>query len=64
MPTLSEYVKAAMSQALYKKLDNESIYGEIAECPGVWANENSMEECQNTLRSSGRMDYYKTTRCR
>lgn len=50
MPVLSEYVKAAMSQAKYKKLDNDTIYGEIAECPGVWANENTIEKCQDTLQ--------------
>ncbi|HHV07311.1 MAG TPA: type II toxin-antitoxin system HicB family antitoxin [Firmicutes bacterium] len=50
MPILSGFVEAAMGEAKYRILTDGSIYGEIPSCPGVWANENSLEECREVLQ--------------
>ena len=47
---LLEYVQAAMERARYKLLDDRTYFGEIPDCPGVWANETSLERCRETLR--------------
>lgn len=47
---LGEYLKAAMSKAEFKTIENpEPIFGEIRACPGVWATGNSEAECRATL---------------
>ena len=47
---LTEYLKAAMGHAHYEILsDDGTYYGEIAECPGVYANAATLEECRNEL---------------
>lgn len=50
MPVLTNYVASAMENASYKILDDNSYYGEIKECPGVWANESTLEECRRVLQ--------------
>lgn len=50
MPILSGFVQAAMDEAKYRILADGSIYGEISSCPGVWANENNLEECREVLQ--------------
>jgi predicted RNase H-like HicB family nuclease len=47
---LIEYVQAAMERARYKLLEDDTYFGEIPECPGVWANEPTLERCRETLR--------------
>jgi predicted RNase H-like HicB family nuclease len=50
---LTEYIEAAMRHAKYEILpDDKSYYGEIPECPGVWANADTLEECREELRST------------
>jgi len=45
-----EYITAAMRLAKYKMLeDDQSFFGEIPECPGVWANATTLEECREEL---------------
>jgi predicted RNase H-like HicB family nuclease len=49
---LTKYIQAAMRRAKYEILeDYGSYYGEIQECPGVWANANTLEECRDELES-------------
>ena len=41
---LTEYIQAAMRRAKYKLLDEqEGFFGEISECPGVWADAPNLE---------------------
>ena len=47
---LVEFVEAAMDRAAYDKLDTGEYYGEIPECPGVWASETSLEKCRRELQ--------------
>jgi len=47
---LTEYLKAAMSHAQYEILaEDESYYGEIPQCPGVYANAATLEACRDEL---------------
>jgi predicted RNase H-like HicB family nuclease len=49
---LSEYIKAAMHRAKYEILEEDGTYvGTIPECLGVWANEETLEDCRNELQS-------------
>jgi len=32
--------------------DSEPFYGEIPECPGVWANGKTLEECRENSRQA------------
>jgi predicted RNase H-like HicB family nuclease len=48
---LTEYIQAAMNRVKYEILsDDGSYYGEIPECPGVYANTATLEECREELR--------------
>ena len=47
---LTKYIEAAMRHAHYEILaDNGSIYGEIPECRGVYANASTVEACRAEL---------------
>ena len=47
---LTNYIEAAMRHAHYEILDDDdSIYGEIPECRGVYANASTLEECREEL---------------
>lgn len=49
---LTEYIQAAMSRAKYEILeDDQTFYGFIPECLGVWANEETLEACRDELQS-------------
>ena len=39
-----------MYEARYKMLENGTFFGEIPSCPGVWANEKTLELCRDVLR--------------
>jgi predicted RNase H-like HicB family nuclease len=47
---LTAYIQAAMHRATYEILDDESFYGEISECPGVYANAETLEKCREQLQ--------------
>src|ERR1039458_4738859 len=50
---LTEYIEAAMRHAKYEIFPGDNtFYGEIGECKGVWANEATLEECREDLRSA------------
>jgi predicted RNase H-like HicB family nuclease len=56
---LSQYIQAAMRQAKYEILsDNGSFYSGIPGLQGVWANAETLEDCQDELCGSfGRVDF-------
>lgn len=47
---LTEYIRAALRQAVYDKLEDDSFYGEIPGVQGVYASAASLEECREELR--------------
>lgn len=46
---LLEYMEKAIKKAEYKKLENNTWFGEIPGFQGVWANGNTLEECRSEL---------------
>jgi predicted RNase H-like HicB family nuclease len=46
---LLEYMEKAIKRAEYKKLENNTWFGEIPGFQGVWANGNTLEECRSEL---------------
>ncbi len=47
---LTKYLNKAMEHARYEILsDDNSFYGEIHECPGVYASADTLEECRKEL---------------
>jgi len=47
---LTQYLQAAMRRAHYEILEDDgSFYGEIADCPGVYANAGTLEACREEL---------------
>ena len=48
---LKEYIAAAMRRAEYKVLEDETYWGEIPPLRGVWANADSLKECEEELES-------------
>ena len=49
---LTEYINGAMRKATYELLEDETFYGEIAQCQGVWANASTLEECREELQDA------------
>jgi predicted RNase H-like HicB family nuclease len=49
---LSDYVQAALAEAAYDKLEDETYSGHIAVCPGVVAFGASLRECEDQLRTT------------
>ena len=50
---LTDYIDAAMRRAKYEIFpEDNSYYGEIPECNGVWANELTLEDTRKDLRST------------
>ncbi len=48
---LIDYLNAAMKRAKYKILEDDGTYfGEIPGFDGVWANNQSLEECRSELQ--------------
>jgi len=48
---LLEYIQAALRHAKYEILpDDDSYYGAIPECPGVYAHADLLEDCREELR--------------
>ena len=47
---LTAYLRAALRHAHYEVLaDDGQYYGEIPECPGVYATATSLEDCRQEL---------------
>ncbi len=49
---LNDYINTAMRHAQYKQFDDGTIYADIPELRGVWANEQTREATDAELRSA------------
>ncbi len=49
---LTEYVTAAMAEAIYDKLDDGSYSGKISSCIGIVAFGVTLAKCEEELRST------------
>lgn len=49
---LTSFIEAAMKQNRIEKFEDGSLYCEILPCPGVWANEDTLQECVAELRQA------------
>jgi predicted RNase H-like HicB family nuclease len=49
---LIEYVQAAMRQAKYKILEDETFFGNIPGFEGLWASADTLEGCREELQSA------------
>jgi predicted RNase H-like HicB family nuclease len=45
----TKYIEAALKKAEYKKLDDNTWFGEIPGFNGVWANTSTVENCRSEL---------------
>jgi predicted RNase H-like HicB family nuclease len=50
--TLTAYIEAAMDQARYDKLEDNTFAGEVPKLPGVAAFGRTLRQCENELRST------------
>ena len=48
---LTEYVERALGEAVYDKLDDDSVAGQIPSCTGVVAFGSTLAACEQELRS-------------
>ena len=48
---LTEYLDKAMRLAEYEKIEDGTYYGRIPGFQGLWADEATLEDCRNELRS-------------
>lgn len=50
---LTKYIQAAMQRAEYSILDDDgTFYGKIPELKGVWANAETLSQCQQDLQET------------
>ena len=49
---LTEYIRKAMTKAVYEKLGDGTYSGEIPECPATIAFGKTLQECQVELQSA------------
>jgi predicted RNase H-like HicB family nuclease len=49
---LSDYIAAAMEEAVYERLEDGSYAGRIPPCPGVIAFASSLREAERELQST------------
>ena len=49
---LTHYIDLAMHKANYELLEDETFYGEIPDCRGVWANAQTLEACREDLQDA------------
>jgi predicted RNase H-like HicB family nuclease len=47
---LTNYIRAAMRRATYEILPDGTYYGEIPGFQGVYANEQTLEDCRESLQ--------------
>ena len=48
---LTDYIAAAMRNAKFETLCDGTVYGEITGIQGVYANEDTIEQCRQELQS-------------
>jgi len=47
--SMERYCRAAMKKAEYRKFEDETYYAEIPLFKGVWAREETLQDCLNVL---------------
>ena len=50
-PLFAEYLRAAMSHAVYERIEDGPYFGSIPEFQGAWANGTTLEACARELES-------------
>ncbi len=46
---INDYIQKQLAKAVYTKLEDGSVYGEIKNCKGVWASAPSIAICKTEL---------------
>lgn len=46
---LNDFINAALRHAKYEVLENGTVYSEVPELKGVWAEGKTVEECRTEL---------------
>lgn len=49
---LTQYIQQAMRHAKYELMENGRFFARIPECPGLWAEGPTLEECREELQST------------
>lgn len=49
---LTQYIHAAMRHGKYELMENGRFFARIPECPGLWAEGSTLEECREELQST------------
>jgi predicted RNase H-like HicB family nuclease len=49
---LTEYIRVALKQAKYEILEDGTFYGSISGLKGVWANADTLSQCQEELQDT------------
>jgi predicted RNase H-like HicB family nuclease len=49
---LTAYIHQAMRHAHYELMENGRFFASIAPCPGLWAEEATLEACRDELQST------------
>jgi predicted RNase H-like HicB family nuclease len=50
---IREYIDEAIKRARYEIIEGEErYYGEIKDCPGVWATGKTLEQCRKNLEDT------------
>ena len=47
---LTRYIQEAMKRAKFKTLEDGTCFGRIPGLTGVWANERTLDKCQEVLQ--------------
>jgi predicted RNase H-like HicB family nuclease len=48
---LISYIQTAMRHAEFERMEDGRYFGTIGECPGLWADGDSVETCRTELQS-------------
>ncbi|MDH4127650.1 MAG: type II toxin-antitoxin system HicB family antitoxin [Spirochaetota bacterium] len=49
---LIKYIKLAMGQATYRRMEDETFVGEIPDCPGISVKSADLSTCQDELQDN------------
>ena len=49
---LTQYIQAALRRAKYELMENGRFFARIPECPGLWAEGPTLEECREELQGT------------
>lgn len=49
---ITDYISHALGHAHYELTESGRVYGSIPQCPGCWAEAQTLEACREELRST------------